>query len=57
MLSRNEIEGYFESLKSQPKFLDFRTRIEVSNSKPIVSREKATIHSFNEESVDKIAGL
>lgn len=57
MLSRNEIEGYFENIESQPAFLNFGTRFEVSNSKPIISREKATIHSFNEESVDKIAGL
>ena len=57
MLSRNEINGYFENIASQPAFLNFGTRFEVSNSKPIKSREKATTHSFQERSVDKIAGL
>lgn len=57
MLSRNEIKRYFENIESQPAFLNFGTRFEVSNSKPIIGCEKATIHSFNEKSLDKIAGL
>jgi SAM-dependent methyltransferase len=57
VLSRNEINGYFENIESQPSFLNFGTRFEVSNSKPIISREKATTHSFSGDSVDSIAGL
>jgi SAM-dependent methyltransferase len=57
VLSRNEIKGYFENTESQPSFLNFGTRFEVSNSKPIINREKATTHSFSGDSVDSIAGL
>jgi SAM-dependent methyltransferase len=57
VLSRSEIKGYFENIESQPSFLNFGTRFEVSNSKPIISREKATTHSFSGDSVDSIAGL
>jgi SAM-dependent methyltransferase len=57
VLSRNEIKGYFENIESQPRFLNFGTRFEVSNSRPIISREKATAHSFSVDSVDSIAAL
>lgn len=57
MLSRNQINWYFENLQNQPKFINFSPTFEIANSMPIIYREIATKHSFLGDSVDAIAGL
>lgn len=57
VLSRIEIRKFFEPFNIQPNFLNFETRFEISNSTPIRNREKATSYSFNQDSIEKIAGL
>jgi len=57
VLTRYEIQNFFRKSENQPKFLNFDTRSDISNSKPIVNREIATSRSFEETSINKVAGL
>lgn len=57
MLSRKELEGFFALGTSQPPYLNFKIREEISNSKPIQNREIATRKSLEIDVLDKIAGL
>lgn len=57
MYSRENLLPFFVSGSETPKFLDFKTRKTISESKAIRMRELATTKSLESESLDDAAGL
>lgn len=57
MLSRTKLESMFGSERKDITYINFATREEISKSRSIQNREVATRKSFEQDVLEKIAGL